>query len=211
MGMRSRNFFGGTPGAVLMRLVAVSFVLGIILSALGVSPLDIINGLRDLFRRIYELGWESVEWIFRYFLLGAVIVFPVWLVVRLIKLALGKDLDEDARESAKEIARNPTHEEFSSSTASQALLTEKSGSSFPHALRAIFATPFFLIWSLGGPVTYIINVVDTWGGRSSVFVKLLINLPIDAVLAAIWPITWIIWIAQEMAGGVTPLTRVLGF
>lgn len=80
------RFFGGSPAAVLMRLIAVSFVLGVILSALGVSPFDIINGLRNLFQRIYELGWESIDWIFRYFLLGAVIVFPVWLIVRLVKM-----------------------------------------------------------------------------------------------------------------------------
>jgi hypothetical protein len=81
------RFFGGSPAAVLMRLVAVSFVLGIILSALGVSPFDIVDGLRNLFWRIYALGWESIEWLFRYFLLGAVIVFPVWLVVRLVKMS----------------------------------------------------------------------------------------------------------------------------
>lgn len=81
------RFFGGSPAAVLMRLVAISFVLGVILSALEVSPFDIINGVRDLFRRIYELGWDSIEWIFRYFLLGAVIVFPVWLIVRLVKMS----------------------------------------------------------------------------------------------------------------------------
>jgi hypothetical protein len=32
------------------------------------------------------LGFDSIEWIFRYFLLGAVIVFPIWLVVRLLKV-----------------------------------------------------------------------------------------------------------------------------
>jgi RsiW-degrading membrane proteinase PrsW (M82 family) len=85
------RFFGGSPSAVLMRLVAVSFVLGVILSALGVSPFDIINSLRDLFWRIYSLGWESIEWIVRYFLLGAVIVFPVWLIVRLVKMSRRRD------------------------------------------------------------------------------------------------------------------------
>lgn len=80
------RFFGGSPAAVLLRLVAISFVVGVILSALGVSPYDIIQGLRDLFQRIYELGWDSIEWLFRYFLLGAVIVFPVWLIIRLVKM-----------------------------------------------------------------------------------------------------------------------------
>lgn len=81
------SFFGGSPAAVLMRLVIFSFVLGIVLSGLGVSPFDIIDGLHDLFMRIYSLGFESIEWVFRYFLLGAVIVFPIWLIVRLVKFS----------------------------------------------------------------------------------------------------------------------------
>ncbi len=85
------RFFGGSPAAVLMRLVAISFIVGIILSALGVSPFDIVNGLRDLFVRIYSLGWDSIEWLVRYFLLGAVIVFPIWLIVRLVKVGRRSD------------------------------------------------------------------------------------------------------------------------
>jgi hypothetical protein len=80
------RFFGGSPAGVLLRLVVISFVVGIVLNALGVSPFDIINGLRNLAWRIYMLGFDSIEWIFRYFLIGAVIVFPIWLIVRLLKL-----------------------------------------------------------------------------------------------------------------------------
>jgi hypothetical protein len=80
------RFFGGSPTGVILRLAGLSFVVGIILSALGVSPYDIVNGLIDLAHRIYMLGFSSVEWIVRYFLLGAVIVFPIWLISRLLKL-----------------------------------------------------------------------------------------------------------------------------
>lgn len=211
MGKTSRNFFGGTPTAVLMRLVAVSFVLGIILSALGVSPFDIINGLRTLLQRIYELGWDSIEWAFRYFLLGAVLVFPVWLVMRLIKLTLGNAVPEETGRRVKGIPKNPTHELQKKADSEAFAADSKNGGLIIDMIKPILAAPFFLIWVLGGPVTYIINVVDTWEGRSSVFAKILINLTIDAVLAAIWPITWMIWIAQEMAGGQTPLSRILGF
>ncbi|WP_442577899.1 hypothetical protein ACSBOB_20345 [Mesorhizobium sp. ASY16-5R] len=68
-----------------------------------------------------------------------------------------------------------------------------------------------IIWGLAGPITYIILVVDTWTGRSSVFVKLLLNLTLDAILAVIWPITWGIWLFQYFAGHDSPLSRVLGF
>jgi hypothetical protein len=79
------RFIGGSPGRVAVQLIVVSFIVGVILSALGVSPFDIVNGLQRLARRIYEMGFDSVEWIFRYFLLGAVVVVPIWLIMRLLK------------------------------------------------------------------------------------------------------------------------------
>jgi hypothetical protein len=36
------------------------------------------------------MGFAAVEWAFRYFLLGAVMVFPVWLFMRLFKM-LGRE------------------------------------------------------------------------------------------------------------------------
>lgn len=83
------RFIGGSPGRVAVQLIAMSFVVGIILSVLGVSPYDIVSGLERLARRIYNMGFDTVEWIFRYFLLGAVIVIPVWLIMRLLKMGRG--------------------------------------------------------------------------------------------------------------------------
>ena len=80
------RLLGGSPGSVLVRLVAMSFILGIVLTALGVSPFDIINGLRQLARRIYDMGFDTLIWMWRYFLLGAVVVVPVWLIARVLKL-----------------------------------------------------------------------------------------------------------------------------
>jgi len=80
------RFFGGSPGRVLVQLVVISFVLGVILSALGVSPFDIVDSLRRLALRIYNMGFDAVAWGFRYLVLGAVIVVPVWLVMRLFRL-----------------------------------------------------------------------------------------------------------------------------
>ncbi len=79
------SFFGGQPVAVLLRLAIISLLVGFILSVLGLSPFDIVDSFFRLIERIYDLGFEAFEWLFRYFLLGAVIVFPIWLVVRVWK------------------------------------------------------------------------------------------------------------------------------
>jgi Family of unknown function (DUF6460) len=80
------RFFGGNPGLVLIRLVILSLVVGILLAALGFSPFDLIDSVRQLIARLYDMGFAAVEKAARYFLLGAVIVFPIWLIGRLLKL-----------------------------------------------------------------------------------------------------------------------------
>ncbi len=86
------RFFGGSPAGVILRLVILSLVVGIVLGVLGLDAFDIVNSLRNLVVRIYNLGFDAFDWLFTYFLLGAVIVFPVWFVARLIKTA-GKSRD----------------------------------------------------------------------------------------------------------------------
>jgi hypothetical protein len=93
MGDTLTRFLGGSPGRIAIQLIAMSFVVGIILSVLGVSPYDILNGLQRLFHRIWNMGFDTVEWIFRYFLLGAVVVIPVWLIMRVLKMGRGASAD----------------------------------------------------------------------------------------------------------------------
>lgn len=85
------RFFGGNPAMVLVRLAILSLVLGVLLSALGLSPFDIIDSFKRLAIRIYNMGFDAIEWAYRYFLLGAVIVFPIWLISRVLKLGSKSD------------------------------------------------------------------------------------------------------------------------
>jgi hypothetical protein len=80
------RFFGGNPGLVMIRLAILSLVVGVLLAALGLSPFDILRSIQELLQRIYDLGWTAVEKAGRYFLLGAIIVFPVWFISRLLKM-----------------------------------------------------------------------------------------------------------------------------
>jgi len=82
--MNRRQFFGDSITATLIRLVLLSVVVGIVFSALGITPFNLIDRLEHLLRNIMNMGWDAFNWAFKYFLLGAVIVFPVWFVVRLL-------------------------------------------------------------------------------------------------------------------------------
>jgi ABC-type cobalamin transport system permease subunit len=84
------RLFGGSPWAVLGRLILVSVLVGVILSALGLDPWNILESVRLLIRRLWDMGFDAVRWLWRYFLLGAVIVIPIWLVIRLVNAPRGR-------------------------------------------------------------------------------------------------------------------------
>lgn len=82
--MDRNTLFGGNPLAVIIRLVVISIVVGIVLSALNIRPDEILYHIRRLIQRIYDLGFGAIETVFGYFLIGAVVVIPIWLIVRFI-------------------------------------------------------------------------------------------------------------------------------
>ena len=76
------RFLGGSPLAVAFRLVLLSILVGVVLAAIGFDPWNIISQHPLLFQRLWDLGFDAVNWLWRYFLLGAVIVIPIWLLSR---------------------------------------------------------------------------------------------------------------------------------
>jgi hypothetical protein len=77
------RFFGGPPLSVIFRLVLLSILVGVILEALGFDPLNILDSVQRLIWRIWDLGFDAVRFLWRYLLLGAVVVLPIWLITRL--------------------------------------------------------------------------------------------------------------------------------
>jgi len=82
--MDRRQFFGDSVTGTLIRLVLLSLVVGIVFSALGITPFNLIDRLEHLVRNVMNMGFDAFNWAFKYFLLGAVIVFPVWFLMRLL-------------------------------------------------------------------------------------------------------------------------------
>ncbi len=84
------RFFGGPPLSVIFRLVLLSILVGVILKVLGLDPFNILRSIEDLIRLLWEMGFDAVEWLWRYFLLGAAVVVPIWLIVRLLRAPAGR-------------------------------------------------------------------------------------------------------------------------
>jgi hypothetical protein len=83
------RFLGGNPLAVAIRLVIISVIVGIVLTALGYDPRDLLTAISQLAETIYNLGFGWIESASQYFLLGAVIVIPIWFILRFFKFLSG--------------------------------------------------------------------------------------------------------------------------
>src|SRR6202171_900609 len=77
------RFLGGSPLTVAFRLILLSILVGVVLAAIGFDPWNIVNSIRLWVKRLWDLGFDAINWLWRYFLLGAVIVIPIWLLSRM--------------------------------------------------------------------------------------------------------------------------------
>lgn len=84
------RFFGGPPLSVIFRLILLSILIGVILQVLGIDPWNIFDSLRRLVLHVWDMGFDALRWLWRYLLLGAVVVVPIWLIVRLMRVAQGR-------------------------------------------------------------------------------------------------------------------------
>lgn len=86
MSGRLTRFLGDTPLRVAVRLLVLSFIVGLVLSALDIRPWDVWRWVERLVERIYNMGFEFFANAFDYFVAGALIVVPIFIVMRLLKL-----------------------------------------------------------------------------------------------------------------------------
>ncbi|MGQ4275141.1 DUF6460 domain-containing protein [Terrihabitans sp. B22-R8] len=80
------RFFGGSPAWVLAKLVMLSLIIGVILAVFGLDVQGLFYAAQDLFYAFFDNIYDAGATLLRWFLLGAVIVFPLWLLSRLFNL-----------------------------------------------------------------------------------------------------------------------------
>lgn len=77
------NFFGGPVVPTLLKLVIASVAVGVVLAVFGIQPMDLWRDFLDTVGRIWHMGFDAIDWSFRYLALGAVVVVPIFIAVRL--------------------------------------------------------------------------------------------------------------------------------
>lgn len=76
------RFLGDSPLRVLIKLVVVSVLVGFLMKLFGFYPYDILYGIRDFVLDLWHSGFAALGRIGDYLLLGAAVVVPLFIVLR---------------------------------------------------------------------------------------------------------------------------------
>lgn len=79
---RVERAIGGSPGSVLLRLVLLSLLVGVALAAFGMTPWGFFHWLRYSIEELLGTGWDAARSLVGYAVSGAMIVLPIWLLMR---------------------------------------------------------------------------------------------------------------------------------
>ncbi|ARQ56688.1 MULTISPECIES: DUF6460 domain-containing protein [Rhizobium] len=77
------RFLGDSLGRTLIKLIVVSLIVGFVMTIFGLTPWNIIYGFRDFVLEIWHRGFSALGRVGDYLLLGATIVIPLFLILRL--------------------------------------------------------------------------------------------------------------------------------
>lgn len=80
------RIFGGSPIPVLIRLTLLSFVVGLALWIFGIDPMDLWYNFGETVRAVWENMGDFARWAVKYVALGAIVVLPLWIIFRLLRM-----------------------------------------------------------------------------------------------------------------------------
>lgn len=77
------HFLGGRPLVVFVKLALISLIVGVVMAALNWTPFSFFETLITFVQDLWYLGVNSLGRLGNYFLLGAGVVIPIFLLTRL--------------------------------------------------------------------------------------------------------------------------------
>lgn len=79
-----QQLFGNNPRETLVRLIFLSILAGALMAIFRVTPFEVINMISDTIEQLLADHFRLIRDIFRYFIYGAMIVVPIWLILRIV-------------------------------------------------------------------------------------------------------------------------------
>lgn len=81
---------GGSPLGVLVRLALLCVIVGLVLDQLDLNAFELFRWAVDQIEDAIRNSAHVLKQVGRYFLIGAVVVIPVWIILRALRLGSGR-------------------------------------------------------------------------------------------------------------------------
>ena len=78
------KIFGGAIVPTLFRLAVLSFVVGLVFAIFGIDPIDLWKEFGTTIEKVWTLVFDAITWGWKYSVLGAIVVLPLWILYRLL-------------------------------------------------------------------------------------------------------------------------------
>ncbi|WP_455465693.1 DUF6460 domain-containing protein [Bartonella sp. B39] len=76
-------FLGGTLRYVAIKLLILSLLVGIVMNFLGWTPRSLMRTITEFFKSLWEAGFITLANVFYMTMMGAIIVVPIFLFLRI--------------------------------------------------------------------------------------------------------------------------------
>lgn len=80
------RLLGDSPLRTAVKLALVSVLVGWVMDSFGWSPADVFHAVEDALRDLWAMGFSALDGLLGYLLLGAAVVVPAFLLLRLLSL-----------------------------------------------------------------------------------------------------------------------------
>lgn len=84
------RLLGGSPLGVLLRLALLCVIVGLVLDQLDLDAFALFRWAARSLEELIANSEELLRRLGRYFLVGAMVVIPIWIVLRVLKLGAGR-------------------------------------------------------------------------------------------------------------------------
>ncbi|PSM17346.1 hypothetical protein C7T96_15745 [Nitratireductor sp. StC3] len=86
MAGRVTRILGDSPVRLVLKLLVVSFLVGMVMDAFGWSALAVWMEVRDVILDIWHMGFSALGRFADYIVLGAAVVVPAFIILRLLSV-----------------------------------------------------------------------------------------------------------------------------
>ena len=88
--MNTTRLLGDTLGRTIIKLVVVSLLVGMAMSVFGIGPRDIVGAVTDFAVGLWESGWAALGRFGDWLVLGASVVIPIFILLRVLNYRRGR-------------------------------------------------------------------------------------------------------------------------